>query len=135
MEECSKELERRLAELVRQKQEQDRWLLRLEWVVGTLSVLVILIPAILAAYLPVEQEWHRAVLVFSGFVPGLIGVYFALRIEQIAGYYACKSCGHRHVPTYKAVFFAPHMGRTRYLRCPECGQKGWQKKVIYKEES
>ena len=45
----------------------------------------------------------------------------------------CKKCGHRYVPTFKAVNLAMHMGRTRYLKCPECGKKSWQKKVISKE--
>ena len=43
---------------------------------------------------------------------------------------ACAKCGHKHVPTYKAVFLAMHMGRTRHLRCPKCGEKSWQKKVL-----
>ena len=126
-------MENRIAELTRQKEENDRKLLALEWVVGGLSTLVILLPALLGAYLPVEQEWQRVLIMFSGFIPGLVGVGFALWIEQTAGYYACKCCGHRHVPTYKAVFLAAHMGRTRHLRCPKCGQRSWQKKVISKD--
>lgn len=52
---------------------------------------------------------------------------------QLAGYYECKECGHRYVPTYKAVNLAPHMGRTRYMKCPKCNEKSWQKKVLNKE--
>jgi DNA-directed RNA polymerase subunit RPC12/RpoP len=62
-----------------------------------------------------------------------VGFFFALKIEQIAGYYACGECGHRYVPTFKAVNLAPHMGRTRRMKCPKCGKKSWQKKVIGKE--
>ena len=36
-------------------------------------------------------------------------------------------------PTYKAINLAMHMGRTRYMRCPKCCKKSWQKKVISKE--
>ena len=56
-----------------------------------------------------------------------------VRMEQVAGYYACKECGHRYVPTYRTVAMAPHMGRTRYMRCPQCEKKSWQKKVLSKE--
>ena len=63
----------------------------------------------------------------------IIGFGFALKIEQVAGYYACKECGHKYVPPFKSMNLAPHMGRTRYMRCPECGKKSWQKKVIRKD--
>ncbi|MBE6885229.1 MAG: DNA-binding protein, partial [Ruminococcaceae bacterium] len=34
---------------------------------------------------------------------------------------------------YRAVAMAPHMGRTRYMRCPQCEKKSWQKKVLSKD--
>ena len=79
------------------------------------------------------QDWIRIVLIIGGFVVFIIGVVFALRIEQTAGYYECAKCGHRYVPSYKSVTMAMHMGRTRYMKCPECGKKSWQKKVINKD--
>ena len=131
MENYNKELENTLLEMVKQKEENDRKLLALEWVVGGLSVLVILLPAIFAAYVSGE-EWVRVLISLSGFIPGLIGFFFALKIEQTAGFYECSKCGHRYVPSFKAVMLAPHMGRTRQLRCPECGKISWSKKRISK---
>ena len=128
----NKELENKLIEMVKQKEESDRRLLALEWVVGALSTIVLLVPIIIGSYLPME-EWQRIVMVFSGFIPAMVGFCFTLRIEQIAGYYECKHCKHRYVPTYKAVNLAPHIGRTRSMKCPECNKKSWQKKVISKE--
>ena len=29
---------------------------------------------------------------------------------------------------------APHLGRTRYMTCSECGKKSWQKKTLIKDE-
>ena len=55
-----------------------------------------------------------------------------LKIEQVAGYYECEHCHHKYVPTYLNLNKAMHMGRTRYMKCPECGKKSWQKKVIKK---
>ena len=46
----------------------------------------------------------------------------------------CRKCGHRYIPTYQAVVNAMHAGRTRYMKCPHCGQKSWSKKVINKTE-
>ena len=132
MEDYNKELENRLVEMVKEKENSDRQLLTLEWVIGILSVVVLFVPIIIGALLPME-DWKRLVLVFSGFLPAFVGFFFALKIEQVAGYYQCKECGHKYVPTYKAVNRAMHMGRTRYMRCPACGKKSWQKKVISKE--
>lgn len=132
MDHYNKNLENNLLEMVKQKEANDKRMLALEWVIGILSCIVIFVPIVIGALLPME-EWLRIIIIFSGFIPGFIGFCCALRIEQVAGYYACKECGHRYVPTYKAVNLAMHMGRTRYMRCPACGKKSWQKKVLTKE--
>ena len=133
MDHYNKELENNLLEMVKQKQEADGKLLASEWIVGILSFIVLFVPIMLGALLPIEKEWARLILVFSGFIPGIIGFCFATKIEQVAGYYECKHCKHRYVPTYKAVNMAMHINRTRYMRCPECGKQSWQKKVLTKE--
>ena len=132
MENYNKELESKLLEMVREKEAADKRLLTLEWVIGILSVIVLLVPITLSAYLQIE-EWKRVLLIVAGLIPCLMGFGFAMRIEQVAGYYACKECGHRYVPSYKAMMAAPHMGRTRKMKCPACGKRSWQKKVISKE--
>ena len=128
----NKELEDNLLEMVKQKEESDRRMLAMEWVVGILAICVLLIPILIASYLPMEN-WVRIVLIVSGVVPAMIGIAVALRIEQVAGYYECKRCGHKHVPKYSSVLWAMHMGRTRYMRCPRCHERSWQKKVISKD--
>ena len=104
----------------------------LEWVIGGFSLLVLMVPIVIGAYAPLE-EWKKLVIVFSGFIPALIGFGFAMKIEQTAGYYVCAKCGHKYVPQYKSVFMAMHYGRTRYMRCPECKKMSWQKKVVKKD--
>lgn len=128
----NKEIENKLIEMIKEKEESDRRLLLFEWVIGILSLIVLFVPIVIGALLPME-EWQRTVLVLSGFVPAFAGICFAVRIEQIAGYYECKYCKHRYVPTYKAVNLAPHIGRTRKMKCPKCGKRSWQKKVLSKE--
>ncbi len=128
----NKESEKIILEMIKQKEESDKRLLAMEWVIGGLSVAVLLVPAIIGALLPIE-EWQKTAIVFLGFIPAVVGFGVALRIEQVAGYYECKHCSHKYVPTFKAVNLAMHMGRTRYMKCPECGKKSWQKKVISKD--
>ena len=131
VENYDKELEKNLLEVVKQKEESDKKLLMLEWVIGILSVVVMFVPIIIGAILPMK-DWQRIIVVFSGFIPAIFGFAVALKIEQIAGYYECKECGHKYVPTYKAVNLARHIGRTRHMKCPNCGKKTWQKKVLRK---
>ena len=135
MENRNEKLEQALLETVKQKEEADRGLLKLEWVIGILSVLILLIPITVGALIPegAIKEWQRVLIVISGVIPCFIGFFFALKIEQVAGYYECKCCGHKYVPTYRAVNLAMHMGRTRYMKCPNCGKKSWQKKVVSKD--
>ena len=132
MDHYNKELENNLLEMIKQNEQSDQRLLAIEWVVGILSCIVLFVPIFIGALLPME-DWQRIILVFSGFIPAVVGFCFAVRIEQIAGYYECKECGYRYVPTYKAVNLAMHMGRTRYMRCPKCNKKSWQKKKLSKE--
>ena len=126
-----KEMENKLIEMIKQKEKTDRFLLTLEWVIGILSCIVLILPIFVGELLHME-DWQLTLTVLSCFIPAIIGLGFAIRIEQIAGYYECKHCKHRYVPTYKAIIFAPHSGRIRYMRCPECNKKSWQKKVIGK---
>ena len=133
MDNYNKELEKNLLEMTKAKEAADKRLLNIEIVAGVLSVGVMLASCIIASYV-LMADWLRIVLILIGFVPLAIAVPFLLKIEQVAGYYECKCCGHRYVPTLKAINMAPHMGRTRKMRCPECGKKSWQKKVLTLEK-
>ena len=120
-----------ILQLKKEKEYADRRFLALEVVLGIVSVLILLIPIIIGAYVEIE-DWKRILICFSGFIPCILGFYFCLKIEQVAGYYECKECGHKYVPTFSAISFAMHLGRTRYLKCPKCGKRYWSKKVITK---
>ena len=132
MDHYNKEMENNLLEMVRQKEEADKRLLKLELVLGIVAVLPLIAAAVIVSILPME-EWKSGLLLGLSLLPILVATPFALKIEQKAGYYACKECGHRYVPKYANVFFAMHMHTTRYMRCPKCGKRSWQKKVISKE--
>ncbi|MBE6587405.1 MAG: helix-turn-helix transcriptional regulator [Ruminococcaceae bacterium] len=133
MDNYNKELEKNLLEMVRQKEAADKRLLKLEIVMGVIAILPLVAAAIISCIVPME-EWKSALLVGLSLIPLLIATPFALKIEQKAGYYECKKCGHRHIPGYGSVFFAMHVNRTRYMRCPKCGKASWQKKVISKDK-
>lgn len=121
-----------LLEMVKQKQAADKRLLRMEIITGAIGVLILLAAVTVASFVQLPEIW-RVLIIVAGLVPLLVAMPFMIQIEQTAGYYECKHCKHRYVPTFKAVFMAMHTGRTRYMKCPECGKKSWQKKVLNKE--
>ena len=132
MDNYNKELENNLLEMVKQKEQADKRLLSIEVFIGITATIVLFALVFVAAFIQMET-WLRVSLIAFGFILFLAGCFYALRIEQVAGYYECEHCKHRYVPTYKAVNMAMHMGRTRYMRCPQCGKKSWQKKVLSKD--
>jgi transcriptional regulator with XRE-family HTH domain/DNA-directed RNA polymerase subunit RPC12/RpoP len=132
MEKYDENIEKTMLELVKQKEETDKRLLSAEIVIGVSASLVLFITIFIAAFAEIA-DWLRIVLIITGLVPFAIGMFFALRIEQTAGYYECAKCHHKYVPNYWSVLSAMHVNRTRYMKCPECGKRSWQRKVIRKD--
>ena len=134
MKDYNKELENNLLEMVKQKEESDKKLLCTEIILCVATGIPCLTMMAIADTPSIQMaEWLRIALIFIGLVPFLAASFYSIKIEQTAGYYECKKCGHRHIPTYSSVLWAPHIYRTRYMRCPKCNEKSWQKKVIGKE--
>lgn len=121
--------EEKLYELECAKVQADKHLLTMEIVIGLLSVIVLLSFNFFAALFDMAN-WIRVVIAVAGFLIGLIGIFFALRIEQVAGYYECAKCHYKYIPNYQQVLWAMHMNRTRYMKCPHCQKRSWQKKVL-----
>ncbi|MBQ7227922.1 MAG: helix-turn-helix transcriptional regulator [Clostridia bacterium] len=130
----SEKLEQNLLEVIKEKEQADKRLLRSEIFIGMIVSVILLSCVILASFVQMET-WLRIVVIVVGFIPFAIGIIWAIRIEQVAGYYKCAKCGHRYIPKYKNVLWAMHVNRTRYMRCPKCGKKSWQKKVLSKDET
>lgn len=125
----SARMEQNLLELAAAKELSDKHLLSVEVYLLALLILMVL-GVVYVIGLESLESWVKILVGAAGTVVFLIGAGLALRIEQIAGYYECAKCKHRYTPSYASVFFAQHMGRTRKMRCPKCGKKSWQKKVL-----
>ena len=129
MKDNEKRLEENLLEMTKLKEQRDKELLTLEIFIGIL-VSIIMFACIFIASFADMKDWLRVVLIIIGIIPFSIGISYAIRIEQIAGYYECPNCNHKYIPTYKSVLFAMHVNRTRKMKCPNCGKKSWHKKVL-----
>lgn len=124
--------EKNLIELKDKQIKTDKFLLFAEWIIGYLATFILLALVCVASYCDLSTP-VRITLITIGFINTIVGVSVCLSIEKNAGFYQCNHCKHKHIPTYKSVLWAMHMGRTRYLKCPKCGKKSWSKKVIDKE--
>lgn len=131
MENYNQKAEENLLEMKKQKEETDREMLRLEIVIGYISSITFLILVFLASFVEMYSV-IRILLIIGGSIIFAVGVINAIKIEQTAGYYECDKCHYKYIPSYKSVFFSMHHGRTRYMKCPKCNEKSWNKKVLSK---
>ena len=128
----NKKAEENLLALRREVDEKNRQLLNLEILIGTPATIAGLVLCGVAAYVEMPTGLRAGLIVFA--VVMIVTVAFiAVGIEQKAGYYECQNCFDRHIPTYLQTNLAPHIGRTRYMKCPVCGKWSYQKKVLTKE--
>lgn len=131
MRDNEKKLEENLLEMIKIKEKRDKELLILEIFIGVIVSIIMFLCIMIASFVQME-DWIRIVLIVFGIIPFAIGISYAIRIEQIAGYYECSNCNYKYIPTYKSVLFSMHVNRTRKMKCPNCNKKSWHKKVINK---
>jgi hypothetical protein len=133
MDTYDKHAEENLISLKKENEDYARRLLTMEMIIGCISTVSFLGLIFTASFIQMAAP-ARIILIALGAVVFVVGVGACILIEQKAGYYECRCCRHKYVPAYKQVFFSMHIGRTRYMKCPECGKRSWQKKVLTKDE-
>ena len=116
-----------------QEEETNKKMLRHEVVIGLIGTIAFVAFVLIAALIPDVKLWIRLIIIIFGAVLFAVSMYYAIKIEREVGYYECPDCGHRYVPGMAAFINAPHMGRTRKMKCPQCGRRNWQKKVLTKD--
>ncbi len=128
-----KRAEENLLAMKREMEEKNRQLLRAEYWIVFPAVIAGFALVFVASFVTMPL-WLRALLIAFALVMIFTVAFIAVGIEQKAGYYECQNCGHRYVPTYWQTNLAPHYGRTRRMKCPKCGKRSWQKKVLTRED-
>lgn len=132
VENYNEKAEKALLEMVKKEEMQNKKLMMYENVIGFSSTLSFLIQVLVAVFF-VKNTTAQILLFIFAFAFLIVGVSFALKIEAETGYYECQKCHNKYIPKYSSVYFAMHLGTTRYMKCPKCGKKSWQKKVMSKE--
>ena len=131
MKEYDKKTEELLVELAKQDELKNRKLMTSMWTILITSAIFYVTILLLAVNTLKEGVLLGTIICVSTMIFVIAG-FIALKFELDAGYYECKKCHYKFIPTYKEVLFAMHMSTTRYLKCPECHKRSWAKKVMSK---
>ena len=129
MDNYNKVAEENFIKFQKEKEDSDKRLLFTEIIIGSIVTISFLLMIFLSIFAIENIAW-KTITIIVGIVIFIIGIGCSLLIEQKAGYYQCDNCKYKYIPTYKQVLFAMHSGRTRYMKCPKCHKKTWNKKVI-----
>lgn len=129
MENYKEKAEENLLQLQKQEELNNKKLLSLEVVIGYISSISFMVLIFAASFAVTSSVWRIVMILIAAGI-FVIGMLYCLRLEHDAGYYECPNCGKKYVPSMKAVIMAPHMGRSRRMKCPYCGKRGFHKKVL-----
>lgn len=131
MENYEKKTEELLVELAKQDEQKNKKLMTSMWtILITSSIFYILILTL--AINTLEEGFILGTVICISTIIFVITSFIALKFEVDAGYYECKNCKHKFIPTFAQALFAPHMSTTRYLKCPKCKKRTWSKKTMTK---
>ncbi len=121
--------EANLLAMAKEREEQNKKMMMYEMVIGFMSSITFIVFIFVASFIEMSIIIKTMLFILS-FLILIVGVSVALKIETETGYYECNECHHKYVPKYSSVYFAIHYGTTRYLKCPKCNKRSWNRKVL-----
>ena len=133
MENNEQKNEQLLLDMAKELEKKNKTIWNAMWTIMTVSIIGLIGGLVAVAFFVPEGPW-MLVAILALCAVFLIPCFYALRLEVSVGAYKCKNCGHEIVPTYKEALNAMHMGTTRRLKCPQCNERTWCKKIINKNE-
>lgn len=125
--------EKNLTEMMKVEKDKNTKLERAESIIGCSGLIISLFLIVCGVINADDNSAVSIALCSFGGAVELAAAIYATVLEHDSGYYECQKCGHRHTPTTKAVIFTTHVGSDRILRCPNCSEKCWHKKVLTKK--
>jgi transcriptional regulator with XRE-family HTH domain/DNA-directed RNA polymerase subunit RPC12/RpoP len=132
MKDYDKKAEELLLEMAKQDELKNKKLMMSMWTIVIISTIFYIGILALALNMLEEGTLLLGTIICTTTIIYLIALFIALKFELDAGYYECKKCHYKFVPTYKEVLLSTHISTTRHLKCPNCNKKSWCKKVMNK---
>ena len=135
MQNYEKKMEELLVELAKQEELKNKRLITDMWVL-TITTFIFYIALILISCSLLEEGPILGTIICVSTIVFIIICFYGFKLEVDAGYYECKHCHHIfEEKNYLKLLLAPHVGTSRYQKCPKCGKRTMAKKVLKKEEN
>ncbi len=99
-------------------------------ILSTLSSLILIL---ISAYF-ISQLWLRLVMIGIALIIIFSNILVILLVAVSTEIYTCENCKEKFVPTFSHYLLAPHTFKRRYLKCPHCGKKSWNRSHIRKNK-
>lgn len=128
----SEKSEKLLVDLKKIDEEKNKKLL-LTMLVLMISSVIFYIGIILVSVTSVKDNTLLGTIIVISTVLLTLVSFFALRLEQKAGYYECRKCHNQFIPTYKEMLITGNCLTRRYLKCPKCNKRSWTKKIMKRD--
>ena len=127
-----KKNEELILELAKQDELKNKKLILNMWVL-TVSACLFYIGIITLAAFTLEDGPVLGTIVCISTLLLVCICFYGFKLEVDAGYYECKHCHHIfEEKNYFKLLISPHMGTSRYQKCPKCGKRTMAKKVMTK---
>ena len=126
-----KQAEANLIKLKEKEERSNKLLLNMEVVIGLMSSFLFIILIFVASFINMDFI-AQIILIIASIITFGVGSFFAMKLERTVGYYECRKCQYKYIPSVLSFWLSMHLGRTRYLKCPKCKKFSWSKKVLSK---
>lgn len=106
---------------------------KLKYTISTISAIVtilITLGLILLAGFVIEEVWIKILVCVMSVLLVVSNIALILLVAVNTEVYECCHCGEKFVQTMREYLMGAHTMKKRYLRCPYCHKKGWNKCYI-----
>ncbi len=131
MNELDRKSDELLLELAKQDELKNKKLMMAMVTIVIVSI-IFYIGILFLAFSILKEGTTLGIVIATATIIFVLSIFIALKFEVEAGYYECKNCHYRFVPSYKEVMLVTHLGSIRHLKCPQCHKRTWAKKVMSK---
>lgn len=120
-EEYKEKAEDNLIDIIKKEREENKKKIMIEVLIGIPCIVSMLSLFIMAGLLNIE-DYQRIIMLVIGFICVFCSVIGLSILDRNIGYYECKHCKERFIPTFGCYINGLHGITWRRLRCPSCGK-------------
>ena len=110
-----------LIDIIKKEREENKKKIMIEVLIGIPCIVSMLSLFIMAGLLNIE-DYQRIIMLVIGFICVCCSVIGLSILDRNIGYYECKHCKERFIPTFGCYINGLHGITWRRLRCPSCGK-------------